>query len=250
MSKCLVAKTYENLPQVGDEYTINGKTYVKVRLKSGDLKQVRSYSEKEYRKYYPETKTQKILKTQRDVFGFGEQGYIWLFKGETYENIDWFRWAPTRYAETLGWYLPSDIDMPDPLPANITPIKLFWDQVKNKNDETKMVEKDELKKITDSLIYDKGDSKWIGEVGDKLILDVICQKVVTFQSAYGTSTIYNFMDIDKNLYSWTTSTTPNIQEGNYYNISGKVKDHEIYRNKNITIIQRVKVNKELEQWEL
>ena len=108
----LVAKSYQGLEQVCDPYTMNGKQYVKVRLNNGTIKTVRAYSEKEYSKYNPEVKVIQKAKSQRITFGFGNKGFIWLFKGNTYDALDWFRWAPTRYAEFLGWYLPSDIEMP------------------------------------------------------------------------------------------------------------------------------------------
>ena len=128
MSKALVAKSYENLEQVCEPYSLNGKEYVKVRMKNGSIKQVRAYTEAEYRKYNPEVKIIKPAKSRRDVLGFGEKGYIWIFKGATpgatYENLDWFRASPCRYTRVWGWYLGSDEAMPEPLPANIEPIKL------------------------------------------------------------------------------------------------------------------------------
>ena len=142
----LVAKSYQNLEQVCEPYKVNGKEYVKVRLNNGNIKQVRSYSESEYRKYNPEVKIIQKAKSQRDVFGFGEAGYVWIFKGDTYAALDWFRWAPTRYAEFLGWYLPSDIEMPQPIPVGIEPIKLMWDNVKDPEDENYLMDKKLIKK--------------------------------------------------------------------------------------------------------
>ena len=52
----MVAKSYQSLEQLSDIYTVNGKKYVKVRLKSGAEKQVRFYSDIEYAKLYPEDK--------------------------------------------------------------------------------------------------------------------------------------------------------------------------------------------------
>ena len=128
--KILVAKSYEGLPIVTEPYTVNGREYVDVRLKSGQIKKVRSYSEKEYAKYNPPIKVVQQAKSPRDVLGFGKAGYIWVFKGNTYENLSFFRNASTRFARPFGWYLPSNIEMPDPLPVDITPVKLPWEAVK------------------------------------------------------------------------------------------------------------------------
>ena len=125
----LVAKSYEGLEQVSEEYTVNGKHYVKVRLNNGTIKQVKAYSPAEYARYYPEVKIIQPAKSRRDVLGFGEKGFIWIFKGNTYENLDWFRASPCRYARTWGWYLPSSEELPEPLPADVQPLKLEWTAV-------------------------------------------------------------------------------------------------------------------------
>ena len=244
----LVAKSYQNLEQVCEPYKVNGKEYVKVRLNNGNIKQVRSYSESEYRKYNPEVKIIQKAKSQRDVFGFGEAGYVWIFKGDTYAALDWFRWAPTRYAEFLGWYLPSDIEMPQPIPVGIEPIKLMWDNVKDPEDENYLMDKKLIKKYVETLIYDSGTSKWMGEIGDKLTVNVKCKKIAHFVSAYGESTLFSFVDEDGNNYTWTTSTSPNIQEGLSYNITGKIKKLDVYKNQKVTILTRVKVNHEVNEW--
>ena len=50
----LVAKSYQGLPIVEEPYVKSGKTYCKVKTKSGSVKEVRTYTQKEYDKMYPE----------------------------------------------------------------------------------------------------------------------------------------------------------------------------------------------------
>ena len=80
MGEALVAKSYIGLEQVTEPYSLNGKMYVKVRMKNGNIKQVRAYSAKEYAKYNPEVKVTKPIKSRREVFGFGEKGFIGFLK--------------------------------------------------------------------------------------------------------------------------------------------------------------------------
>ena len=223
--KALVAKSYQNLPQITDIYTVNGRNYVKVMTKSGP-KQVRAYSEKEYEKYNPEVKIIKPAKSRRDVLGFGEQGFIWLFKGETYENISWFHDSPCRYARTWGWYLPSDIPMPEPLPANITPVKLEWDEV---SFEDQLISEDQIKAVADAKLFDPSPSKHVGKIGDRLDLMLTCDKAVQSQSIYGISTFHVFHDQHDNIFTWST-TSKCLEEGETYHIKGTVKGHDTYRN--------------------
>ena len=237
-----VAKSYQGLEVIAKPYEVNGKEYVKVRLKNGTIKAVRNYSEAEYRKYNPEVKIIQKAKTQKEMLGFGKEGYIWLFKGNTYDALDWFREQPTKYNNYFGWHLSSEIEMPSPLPAGIKPVKLFWDNIKNPSDEDTMMDIDLVKKYVETLVYDAGNSEWVGEVGDKVTVDVTCLKAINFLSAYGENTLYSFIDKDENMYSWTTSTNPGIMVDNSYNITGKIKKLDIYRNNKVTVLTRVKVN--------
>ena len=246
MSDALVAKSYQGLEQVSDIYEVNGKQYVKVRMKNGSTKQVRAYTEAEYRKYNPEVKIVQKAKSQRETFGFGEEGYIWIFKGDTYAALDWFRAQPTRYARMLGWYLPSNIEMPDPIPAGVTPIKLMWENVCNEEGDHFRPEA-EVAAYVETLIYDPGESKWLGEVKDRLTLEVTCTRLFHFMNIYGESTMYMFETNDGDILTWTTQTSKDIEEGHHYVIIGTVKEHITYRNKKQTVLTRCKVVGEIEE---
>ena len=233
----LVAKSYQNLEQVGDVYQVNGRDYIQVRMKNGSLKQVRAYSQKEYAKYNPEVKIIQPAKSRRDTLGFGEKGYIWIFKGETYENLDWFHLSPCRYARTWGWYLPSNEEMPDPIPVNIEPVKLEWADV---SFEDELIPEDQIVKVVDSLIYEKGTSRHVGEVGDRIEDDVVCTRATSSVGAYGMSYFYVFTNSEGVVYTWGTSAKV-LEQGKSYHIRGTLKSHEVYRNNPQNALTRCKV---------
>lgn len=244
MGEALVAKSYQGLPQISDVYTIGGKTYVKVRMKNGSAKQVRAYSEAEYRKYNPEVKVIQKAKSQRETFGFGEQGFIWLFKGDTYAALDWFREQPTRYARMLGWYLPSNIEMPQPLPAGVTPVKLMWENVCNEEGDHFRPE-EEVAAYVETLIYDPGQSEWVGSIKERVTLELNCTRILHFMNSYGESTMFMFEDDEGDILTWTTQTSQDIEEDHRYLITGTVKEHTIYRNNKQSVLTRCKVMEEL-----
>ena len=51
----MVAKTFQNLPQVGEPFESGGKMYVNVQGKNGNVRRVRWYEVDEYIKMYPDT---------------------------------------------------------------------------------------------------------------------------------------------------------------------------------------------------
>lgn len=239
--KIFVAKSYEGLPFVSEPYILNGREYIKVRMKNGTIKQVRSYSESEYKKYNPPVEIIQPAKSRRNVLGFGEQGFIWLFKGNTpdaiYEDLDWFHDSPCRYARTWGWYLPSSIEMPDPLPANITPVKLEWDEV---SFEDQLISEDQIKAVADAKLFDPSPSKHVGKIGDRLDLILTCDKAVQSQSIYGISTLHVFHDQHDNIFTWST-TSKCLEEGKTYHIKGTVKGYDTYRNAAQTALTRCSI---------
>lgn len=243
----LVAKSYQDLEQLCDPYEMNGKMYVKVRMRNGSAKVVRAYDEKEYQKYNPEVKVVQKAKSQRETFGFGEQGFIWLFKGDTYAALDWFRIQPTRYAEFLGWYLPSDIEMPLPLPINVEPVRLFWDKVCDEDGEH-FRDKEEIKAYVETLIYDPGTSEWIGEIKERVTLPLTCTRIMHFMNAYGESTMFQFETDDGDICMWSTQTSKDIKENHRYMIAGTIKQHTIYRNVKQTQLTRCSIKEELGQF--
>ena len=127
----MVAKSFQSMKQLGDPFCEKGKMYVNVQNEqSGTIRKVRWYTEAEYAKMYGEKvdAPAKVFKTQKQVLGF-ENGYVTIFKGDTYANLEWFQKSIARYCKWWGWYIVSTEMIPFDLPAEVEPIQLFWDKV-------------------------------------------------------------------------------------------------------------------------
>lgn len=232
-----VAKSYQNLEILCEPYTLDkGRQYVKVRTKNGENKQVRWYTDAEYAKMYPEAKTEIAITASTDrktVLGFAE-GFITIFKGDTFGYLDWFRASEARFARPWGWYFASTVEVPAELPYGITPIKLTWEEVSTNgilNDENK------IRAYVDTLIYDPKPGDYVGEIGERLSLEVIVTDTYAIESNYGSSTMHVMEDADGNTFLWTTSAK-NLTSGLNYKIKGTVKDHKTYKGIKQTILTR------------
>lgn len=235
----MVAKSFQKLPLVGDPYKVNGRMYVKVRLATGAERQVRWYSEAEYAKMYPgeavsANGTPSYLKGQKEALGF-ENGYITIFKGDTYGNLGWFQKSIARYARMWGWYIVSTDEVPEDLPATVTPVRLNWEDVSD-NGET-LKNETEVIKFVESLVYEEDPSEYVGEIGDRLDLIVKIERAIQTENRYGMSTIHTMRDENGNVYLWATSAKT-LAEGNYYSMRGTVKDHSVYKNTKQTVLTR------------
>lgn len=234
-----VAKSYQELEIVGDVFVSSGRQYVNVKLKSGKLKTVRWYSDAEYRKMYPEAvaiarSADPFSKSQKEVLGF-TKGYITIFKGDTYAEVDWFRASIARYTRWWGWYIISTEEVPADLPEGITPIQLSWELVGQEDGNLKPEHL--VKEAVESIIYEESESEYVGSIGERLELYLTVEKVIELDNNFGRSSMHIMRDDCGNSYVWTTASKT-WSVGSEHHIKGTVKDHRKYRNQCQTILTR------------
>lgn len=176
--------------------------------------------------------------TLKSALGFGEQGYITIFKGDTDFYTDWFQNSGLKYAVRWGWYVPEGAEVPSPLPVGIEPIKLDWERVSW--DEDTLLPDGKLKEVLNSLIYDKHGSEYIGAIGDKYTGELTVIKTAPYETPYGTTTVHVFEDSLGNQLTWNT-TSKQLELGHSYLISGTIKDHSNFKNIHQTVLTRCKV---------
>ena len=243
----LVAKTYQGLIQIGNEIVIDKKTYIQVQTKKGVIKTVRTYTQKDYEKMYPnEKKTSSVQKStepqyhniyykpQKEVLGF-TKGYITIFKGDTYAEIDWFRTSIARYARWWGWYIISTEEIPADLPAGLEAVRLPWELVGD--DSGKLLSETAVQKAVESLIYEEGTSEFVGSINERLEIQITVVRAIELDNDYGHSTMHIMEDDCGNQYVWTTASKT-WAEGSVKTIRGTVKDHRTYKNVKQTVLTR------------
>lgn len=238
----MVAKSYQNLEMVGEPFSVNKRLYVQVKTKKGVLKTVRWYSEKEYIKMYPDEvileQGIKRIKTQKEVLGF-TNGYITIFKGDTYNNKEYFQMSTARYSRLWGWYFISTEELPNDIPEDVEAITLPWEMVGNEDETLK--KEDEVIAAVESLIYEPDISEYQGEIGERLELFLTVEKAISLDSYYGQSTMHIMRDDCGNCYVWTTSAKK-WAENTEHHLTGTVKDHKLYRGVKQTILTRCRTH--------
>lgn len=227
-----VAKSYQNLEQVGAPYEARGKKYVMVKYADGTTRQVRWYTDEEYAKMYG-VAPESVPHSRKEALGF-KNGYITIFKGDTYSLIDWFKASSARYTRAWGWYFVSTEELPDPLPVGIEPIRLTWEEVST---DDVLHDEDTIKKYVETLVYEPSASEFVGKIGDRLDVELTVVKAIQLDGYYGPSTLHTFVDANGNEYVWTTASKT-LEEGVTYRVKGTVKDHKVYKNTNQTVLTR------------
>lgn len=233
-----VAKSYQGLEIATEPYAVNGRMYVKVKTQNGTLRQVRWYSDAEFKKMYPDTpvdhSNDPYWRSQKDVLGF-KNGYITIFTGNTYEQKDWFKEIGCTYRKFWGWALSSEKEVPAVLPVGITPIRLDWELV-GREDETLKTD-EEVRKAVEKLTYEPSNSEFQGKIGERIEVTVTVDKNIEVNGYYGSSNMHVMSDEAGNVYVWTTASK-SWTEGSIRTIRGTIKDHKEYKNTKQTILTR------------
>ena len=277
-----VAKSYESMEILGQPFEDEGKMYVKVKGKcprcggSGHYSynqmdgtrcygcggsgiktmNVRWYTDKERaaqdraaerraEKAVAAKEARRVKFAARNAFGFGELGFITLYKGDSQVISDFFKsftideagHRAAWYNTIFHWYTPSKMDVPENLPEGVEAVRLDWDDVRDETDEENLQMKDNefVEAYVNSLISEPSKSEYQGNVGEWLVKTVTVTKNVTLNSRYGESHMHILEDEDGNVYVWTTGSK-NIEADRVITLKMKVKDHKDYKGTKQTIV--------------
>lgn len=228
----MVAKSYQSYPIICDPYKINNRMYVKVRKPNGDIAQVRFYTEEEYKKYYGETSLEQAKQSQKDAFGFTD-GFITIIKGDSYPFKDFLKAEGAKYSKLWGWYFASDLEIP-PLANSLEAVRLDWELIGQ--DDGLLKSESIIKAEVAKLIHEPSESKFVGEIGERIEVEVTVKKAIPIESYYG-CVIFTFEDKNKNIFVWKTQPRA-IEVGSKIKLRGTVKAHNIFRDVEQTVLSR------------
>lgn len=250
MANYYVAKSYQEWGKIGDVYESNGRMYLKVKNPKGTEKEVRAYSETEYRRLYKEVPpcgngAQPSVKVKapagpvvKNILGF-QEGYIWIFKGDLERAEYWFEQTEVaRYHVMFGWYIVSTDSVPFDIPSCIESVKLPWEKVGN-TDGT-LLPKGIIEAVLNEIRFGGHPSQFQGTVGSRLTLVLYLKQIETLPpTQYGAQTIYTFEDRDANIFTWRTGVSKNWSLGDEIHCKAGVKSHDTVRGIRQTALTRL-----------
>ena len=104
-------------------------------------------------------------------------------------------------------------------------------------DYLRMKEKQEQEQLRNEA---KGNSEYIGEIGEKITVDLKEAKIITsWETVYGITFLWKFITTDGNTLVWKASR---YQECEPKRITGTVKDHKEYDGEKQTVLTRCKLS--------
>lgn len=101
-----VAPSYQSLKILSNPYKKGSKFYIKVETRAGLEKEVRFYTDTEYRSQYPNLAPEGFSNLPQ-VFGFkeGSSDPLLILRNVRPEDEEFLNSSPARFATFLGWYL-------------------------------------------------------------------------------------------------------------------------------------------------
>ena len=172
-----------------------------------------------------------FYRTQKEVLGFGRDGYITIFDNGLNQEDEWMMGSEARYARCWGWYFGDFAELPKDLPSEYRSVRLDWTSVGTENGTLK--KEDDVIAAVNNAIYPTDKSQYVGKVGERLDLALTVDRAKTATTKYGSSTIHYMSDADGNIFVWATSAK-NWPVGSSHHLRGTVKEHS----NNITHLTR------------
>jgi hypothetical protein len=85
-------------------------------------------------------------------------------------------------------------------------------------------------------------SEYVGKEKQRLTFNLIVNKILRFDSYYGTTTLYIMQDASGNVFKWGASSSlpDEVKEGSAITLTGTIKAHEEYRGVKQTVLTRCK----------
>lgn len=232
----MVAKTYQSWKQISPPFEEKGRMYILVQKPgTGASKKVRWYSDAEYSKMYAADPVEPTGNTNhRKILGFGDAGYITIFRGYTDDLEWWFDRSVARFHRIWGWYIVSDDIVPIDLPATVEPVRLDWTLV---GTGVSLINEEGVRAAVNNLLYGVSNSAYQGQVGDRLDLTLTVIASKKAETKYGHVTEHIFEDSEGNHYLWNTSAK-SWNVGDVKTLRGSVKEHKIINNIQTTVLTR------------
>lgn len=172
--------------------------------------------------------------------GFNEEGFMWIVLGDTYSIKEELKAAGAKFNNRFYWHFDHEDN-------GYSCVKISIADVAKKNNLDHWIINDYVWEYIEALIKKnapKTTSEYIGNVGDKLELNVILTKIFTYETHftyYGeTNYIYKFKDESGNTLIWKTGCK-DIEEGQTYRIKGTIKEHSEYEGDKQTVMTRCKL---------
>ena len=222
-------------------------------------KQIKKYTPEYAAKLEAKRKERRRAKAseQNEKFfireGFDHNGETYIVLGNTYKIREELKAAGCKYNDLLGWH--SDTDLTDYPTHHIS----LHDTIVYEGNEYPILFENEFGEFYYRVEYlffhqyldkirkeytntSKSKAGYFGEIGEKVDLTLKCVAYYGFDTQFGTTFIWKFVDSENHVFIWKTGKyIDNFESGVEMHIKGTIKDHNEYNGEQQTVLTCCKI---------
>ena len=186
--------------------------------------------------------------------GFGEDGKTRVVLGNTFEIKEELKALGCVFDPILGWHSPVELE-------GYQTVTLTAEESFHKNPDNGLYTdyitdhvREAIESANDALKRAQDVSEYVGEVGERITVEVTLKGSYSFETHYTysgeTNYIHTFEDAAGNVYKWKTADCLSYkpedrnwvypEPGDRLTITGTVKAHEEYKGTKQTVLTRCK----------
>ena len=177
--------------------------------------------------------------------GFNSEGITYLFLGYTYEIKDQIKLLGAKFDYLLGWHIDHEVEGYQFITVNVNDIT-FENMLNGYTLDPEKIQKLDLNSLKKSAYKAQNNinaSEYIGNIKDKIELEVVFQFRASWDSEFGVMNLYSFTDLDGNMIVWKTGNYIELENNDHVTIKGTIKDHSEYKGEKQTVLTRCKIIK-------
>lgn len=130
-----VAPSFKDFERVGEPFDKDGKQYIRVRNpKTGKERDVRYYTEKEFKKAYPKEAAQPVPGLKKHNWGF-DNGFVIAARGYSSADDEWLKNSGALWGLGLGYIFQDYTQIPADIPPTIKFAYVEWEEVRDGDDD-------------------------------------------------------------------------------------------------------------------
>lgn len=184
--------------------------------------------------------------------GFSANGKTWVVMGETYSRREELKSVGCKWNYDFGWHFDHEVTGFDTVMVSIE------DRIPSWENSTDLIGQystdgtlyfipsefiqDYVKSLREQYVADHAPkTEYFGNVGDKLEREVKLVRRAGFDTQWGTTFVYTFVDSEGHQFIWKTGCYLDQSEGSTLVLRGTIKAHSEYRGARQTELTRCKI---------
>ena len=175
--------------------------------------------------------------------GLNSEKVTYIFLGNTYEIKDQLKAIGAKFDYILGWHIDHEVEDYQTMKVDLSECLMtnMFDGYNFDNEKLFALDLDSLRKVNYNKINNIKGSEYVGNIKDKLEIEVTLKFWVNFETMYGAQTLYSFTDDQGNIIVWKTANWLDLEKETKVILKGTVKDHNEYKGEKQTVLTRCKV---------